>query len=69
MAQLTINLHITERDALFQFAKQEARDPRSQAKLIIRRALTCRGFLPAPPRRVISSERVHVEGLTRKVES
>jgi len=52
MARLTLILPISERDALFRLARQEARHPRSQAELIIRRELERLGLLanavPAP---------------------
>lgn len=68
MARIIIKLENIERDALVQLAGRELRDPRDQAALIIRHALTRRGFLSAPPRRARSSERVHALGLTRKEE-
>lgn len=45
MAQLTIKLHVSERDALFQLARREERDPRAQVRLIVRRELRRRGLL------------------------
>lgn len=46
MARMTIQLPIDERDALFQLARREYRNPREQAALIIRRELERRGLLP-----------------------
>lgn len=48
---MTLNLSIVERDALFRLARDEARDPRAQAALIIRRALQRRGL--------VARERIH----------
>ena len=47
MARMTIQLPIDERDALFQLARHEYRNPREQAALIIRRELERRGLLPS----------------------
>lgn len=46
MPRMTIQLPIGERDALFQLARCEYRNPREQAALIIRRELERRGLLP-----------------------
>lgn len=47
MPRMTIQLPISERDALFQLARREYRNPREQAAVIIRRELERRGLLPA----------------------
>jgi hypothetical protein len=46
MAQITVKIHVNERNALFELAKQEYRRPQEQAALIIRRELEQRGLLP-----------------------
>lgn len=45
MPRITIYLPISERDALFQLAKCEYRNPRDQAAVIIRCELQRRGLL------------------------
>ena len=47
MPRMTIQLPLSERDALFQLARREYRNPREQAVVIIRRELQRRGLLPA----------------------
>jgi hypothetical protein len=50
MARITIRLETFERDALFQLADHEKRDPRQQAALLIRHELERLGMLPTPAR-------------------
>ncbi len=45
MPRLTIYLPINERDALYQLARREYRNPREQAAVIIRHELERRGLL------------------------
>jgi hypothetical protein len=45
MAKIIILLGDLERDALYQLSKQEYRDPRAQAAIIIRDELIRRGLL------------------------
>lgn len=45
MARLTLILPVSERDALFRLARQQARHPRAQAALIIRHELERLGLL------------------------
>lgn len=44
-----INLRASERDALVRLAKEQRRDPRDQAAVIIRTELERRGLLPFNP--------------------
>lgn len=46
MAQITVKIHVTERNALFELAQREYRRPQEQAALIIRTELERRGLLP-----------------------
>ena len=46
MAHLQINLRASEKDALAKLAKEQRRDPRQQAALLIVEALRARGLLP-----------------------
>ncbi len=46
MARLMVTLETIERDALWDLAQREQRDPRAQAALIIRRELERLGLLP-----------------------
>lgn len=45
MASFTLNLPVTERDALFKLAERECRTPQQQAQLILRRELERVGLL------------------------
>ncbi len=47
MKRLIVYLNETEHDALLRSAKEERRDPRAQAALMIRQELQRRGLLPA----------------------
>jgi hypothetical protein len=44
-ARITVTLERPERAALMQFARQERRDPRQQAAIILRRELERQGYL------------------------
>lgn len=59
MARLTLILAVSERDALFRLARQEVREPRAQAALIIRKELERLGLIandaPAPNARQVDA--------------
>ena len=59
MAQITIILKSTEKDALQILAEQEFRDTRAQAALIIRQELERRGLLAT--QEAVQNEDVHLE--------
>jgi hypothetical protein len=64
MARLTVNLHVSEHDALLKLAKIELRDPRDQLRAILRAELERRGLLASAKktlatdaaRKVVSNE-------------
>ncbi len=53
MAQITIHIKSSEKDALISLARREYRDPHAQAALLLREALQERGLIqniqPVPP--------------------
>lgn len=46
MARMMIPLEVDEKQAIWQMAERERRDPRQQAALLIRQALEAAGLLP-----------------------
>lgn len=47
MTRITLTITEDEREALQEIAQQERRDPRSQAALLLRKALQTSGYLQA----------------------
>jgi hypothetical protein len=63
VAQMTIFLPITEKDALLFLADREFRDPRKQAALLIRESLERRGLLPSNDASDTSNQPAPAKGL------
>ncbi len=60
MARITVSLEPQERDALFEMAQRERRDPRAQAALLIRNGLEQARLLPTDTPTPVTSAQVPV---------
>jgi hypothetical protein len=47
MVRLQVSLSSKESEFLAHWAAEELRDPRDQIRLVLRREMECRGFLPS----------------------